>query len=70
MVKIINNNEFIIINLILTFISSLSIIIYSSNKKNLYPVKNIKLGSLLIIYFMNFCNCSNIIYTNTTRGST
>ncbi|HGM1083723.1 TPA: CPBP family intramembrane glutamate endopeptidase, partial [Clostridioides difficile] len=41
-----------IINLILTFISSLSIIIYSSNKKNLYPVKNIKLGSLLIIYFM------------------
>ncbi|HBG1466347.1 TPA: CPBP family intramembrane metalloprotease, partial [Clostridioides difficile] len=52
LLNLINNNEFIIINLILTFISSLSIIIYSSNKKNLYPVKNIKLGSLLIIYFM------------------
>ncbi len=33
LLNLINNNEFIIINLILTFISSLSIIIYSSNKK-------------------------------------
>ncbi|MCC0658506.1 CPBP family intramembrane metalloprotease [Clostridioides sp. ES-S-0123-01] len=50
--KLITNNEFSIINVVLTFISSLCVIIYSSKPTDLYLLRNLRIGALLIVYFI------------------
>lgn len=50
--NLINDNKFITINSILIFISSVSALIYSTSLKDLYLIKNIKIGAILIVYFM------------------
>ncbi|MCC0718652.1 MULTISPECIES: type II CAAX endopeptidase family protein [unclassified Clostridioides] len=50
--NLINNDKLEIMNLILTFLSSLCVIIYSFKSKDLYLLKNFKISALLIIYFI------------------
>ncbi|MEC3822447.1 CPBP family intramembrane glutamic endopeptidase, partial [Clostridioides difficile] len=52
LLNLINNQQFQSLNTILVIISSLSIILYSDSIKDLSPIKNIKVGCLLIFYFM------------------
>ncbi|NJJ34925.1 CPBP family intramembrane metalloprotease [Clostridioides difficile] len=52
LLKLITNNEFSIMNIVLTFISSLCVIIYSSKPTDLYLLKNLRIGILLIVYFI------------------
>ncbi|EQF24005.1 CAAX protease self-immunity family protein [Clostridioides difficile CD160] len=52
LLNLINNQQFQSLNTILVIISSLFIILYSDSVKDLYLIKNIKIGSLLIFYFM------------------
>lgn len=52
LLKLINLEQSLFINFILVLMSSLCVIIHSSNSKELYLLKNIKMGVLLIVYFI------------------